>query len=115
MRFMMFVCVDGSAARDMSDEAAPNEEEGSFPWLDEMVSRGIRQDGDQLRPPSHARTVRVRDGEVLVTDGPFAETKDVIIGYDVLECADLEEALAVAAKHPVAKVGTIEVRQFMWA
>jgi len=116
MKFMMFVCVDGSR---MADEPEPNTDEapadGSFPWLDDVVSRGIRLDGDQLRPPSQARTVQVRNGEILISDGPFAETKDVIIGYDVLDCADIDEALAVAAKHPVAEVGRIEVRQFMWA
>ena len=54
------------------------------------------------RPPSAATTVRVRDGELLLTDGPFAETKEVIVGFDILECADLDEAIEVAAAHPMA-------------
>ena len=54
----------------------------------------------------------VRDGEVLVSDGPFAETKEVICGFDILECANIEEAVKVAAAHPVAGFGRIEVRAF---
>ena len=56
--------------------------------------------------------MRLRDGEVLLTDGPFAETKEQILGFDVIECADLDEALEIAAKHPVAKYGMVEVRPF---
>jgi hypothetical protein len=71
-------------------------------WLDEMLAR--------LRDVSDATTVQVRDREVLVSDGPFAETKEQIAGYDVIECTDLDEAIEVAAKHPTAWLGTIEVR-----
>jgi hypothetical protein len=56
--------------------------------------------------------VCVRDQEVLIMDGPFAETKEQVAGYDILECADLDEATEVAAKHPVARYGVIEVRPF---
>jgi hypothetical protein len=116
MKFMMLVCVEDASKLEDADEveSSPAEEEdnSSFPWLDEMIARGIRLDGDRLRGPSGATTVRVRDGEVLLTDGPFAETKEAIVGYDVIQCADLDEALAVAAKHPVAQSGMIEVRPF---
>ncbi len=77
-----------------------------------MVARGIRLDGDRLAPTRQARTVTVRDGEVLVSDGPFAETKEVVCGYDILECDSIEEAVRVAAAHPVAAFGKIEVRPF---
>jgi hypothetical protein len=63
-----------------------------------------------LEPVCDARTVRLRASEVLVTDGPFAETKEQIGGYDVIECADLDEAITIASRHPVARIGTIEVR-----
>jgi hypothetical protein len=79
-----------------------------------MDGRGVRLQGDRLRPVSDATTVRVRDDEVLMTDGPFAETKEQIAGYDILECADLDEAIEVAARHPMARYGAIEVRPF-WA
>jgi hypothetical protein len=77
-----------------------------------MEGRGVRLSGNRLALTTDATTVRVREGDVLVSDGPFAETKEQIGGYDVIECADLDEAIEVAAKHPVAKFGTIEVRPF---
>jgi hypothetical protein len=64
----------------------------------------------RLRPSSDATTVRMRDDEVLLSDGPFAESKEQMGGYDLIECADLDEAIDVASKHPVAKFGVIEVR-----
>jgi hypothetical protein len=79
-------------------------------WLDEMLARGVTLHGDRLRDASDATTVQVRDRELLVSDGPFAETKEQIAGYDVIECTDLDEAIEVAAKHPTAWLGTIEVR-----
>ncbi len=57
--------------------------------------------------------MRVRDGEVLLADGPFAETKEQIAGFYIVECADLDEAIEVAGKHPVAGIGSIEVRPFV--
>ena len=87
-------------------------DDGGFPWLDDVIARGIRLDGDRLAPPRQARTVAVRDGEMLVSDGPFAETKEVICGYDILECDSIEDAVRVAAAHPVAAFGRIEVRPF---
>jgi hypothetical protein len=81
-------------------------------WLDEMGRRGVLVHGDHLSRPSDATVVRQRDGEVMVTDGPFAETKEQIAGYDVIECADLDEAIEVASKHTTAWVGSIEVRPF---
>jgi hypothetical protein len=126
MKYMMFVCAErepvetptavqeAPPAEPQTQEAEQEKEadDGSFPWLDEMVARGVRLDGDRLKPWHMAKTVRVRGDEVLVVDGPFAETKDVIVGFDILECASLEEAVEVASKHPVAEFGSIEVRQF---
>ena len=113
MKFLMLVCAaEEPDAADEADAADTEDDNGSFPWLDDVVARGIRLDGDRLAPPRRARTVAVRDGEMLVSDGPFAETKEVICGYDVLECDTLEEAVAVAAAHPVAAFGKIEVRPF---
>jgi hypothetical protein len=88
------------------------EEADVEPWVREMDGRGVRLTGDRLRPPSDATTVRVRGGEVLVTDGPYAETKEQMGGFDIIECADLDEAIEVASKHPVARFGMVEVRPF---
>lgn len=108
MKYMLLVCADG-----VPDPVADRDiEENIGPWIEEMERRGVRLEGHPLESIEHATTVRVRDGEVMLTDGPFADTKEFIGGYDVLECADLDEALEVAAKHPVAKYGTIEVRPF---
>ena len=82
----------------------------SFPWLDDLQARGKWVTGDQLAPPRRARSVRVRDGKASVTDGPFAETKEAVGGFDLIEADSLEEAVEIAAGHPVARIGTIEVR-----
>ena len=73
-------------------------------------ARHALQGGERLRPTSDATTVRVRNGEVLATDGPFAETKEQLAGYFVVDCKDLDEAIEVAAKIPGARDGSIEVR-----
>jgi hypothetical protein len=65
---------------------------------------------DRPRQPVSAATVRSREDRILLGDGPFAQTTEQIAGFDVIECADLDEAVAIASLHPVAKVGTIEVR-----
>ncbi|MFI6334938.1 nuclear transport factor 2 family protein [Streptomyces sp. NPDC050535] len=105
MKYMLLVCGDDTV--DASG-MAPVE-----PWVEELgVERGVRLHGHRLRLPADAVTVRVRGGEVLRTDGPFAETKEYIAGYDILECDSLEEAVQAAARHPVATVGAMEVRAF---
>src|SRR5579863_3101762 len=112
MKFLMLVCADPAALADDAPAADDAADDGIFPWLDDVMARGIRLDGDRLQSPRAAKTVQVRDGEVLVSDGPFAETKEVICGYDVLECKDIDEAVEVASRHPVAQSGQIEVRPF---
>jgi hypothetical protein len=77
-------------------------------WVEEMTRRGVFVSGEVLAP--EATTVRVRAGDVLLADGPFAETKEQVGGFSLVECADLDEAVEVAASHPVARFGTIEVR-----
>src|SRR5918912_17685 len=104
MKYMMFVCTD--TAPDTDRSAEPDIEE----WVAENDSRGRRLDGSVLAPPSAATTVRVRNGELLVSDGPFAETKEVIVGFDLLDCADLDEAIEVARSHPMARRGRLEIR-----
>ncbi|MCU7723096.1 YciI family protein [Actinoplanes sp. KI2] len=103
---MMFVCTDTEPETDES--RVPDIEV----WVEENDTAGRRVTGNVLAPPSAATTVRVRGGEVLLTDGPFAETKEVIVGFDILECADLDEAIAVAAAHPMAYGGRVELRPY---
>jgi hypothetical protein len=111
MKFLMFVCWDATkmdAQTEPDPKQAPAEE--SFPWLDDLRSRGAWITGDQLAPPRRGRTVRVRDGKPIVTDGPFVESKEAVGGFDIIDCGSLEEAIEIAAAHPVARTGTIEVR-----
>jgi len=83
-------------------------------YTEDLRSRGLLVGANQLQPGSTATTVSVRDGGTVVTDGPFAETKELIAGFDILECDSLDEALEIAAGHPVARFGAIDVRAF-WA
>ncbi|GAA4455668.1 YciI family protein [Phytohabitans houttuyneae] len=106
MKYMMLVCTDTEPDTDRSAE--PDIEV----WVAENDAKGRRLDGHELAPVSAATTVRVRNGELLVSDGPFAETKEMIVGYDLLECADLDEAIEVARTHPMARGGRIELRPF---
>jgi len=107
MRYLMFVCTDTEP-----DTAPAAGETTVDEWVEKNDARGTRVMGERLRPPSAATTVRKRDGKVLVTEGPFAETREWIAGFDILECADLDEAIAIAADHEMARNGRIELRPF---
>jgi hypothetical protein len=112
VKYLLLVCWDRERmnAQEEPDPSAADAEPEGFPWVDDLQARSIWLVGDQLAPPRRARTVRVRDGKALVTDGPFAETKEAVGGFDLIDCGSLEEAVEIAASHPVAEVGTIEVR-----
>jgi hypothetical protein len=111
MKYLLLVCWSAEQMDAQPDpDPADYGEEDSFPWLDDVQERGVWVTGDRLAPPRRARTVRVRDGKPLVTDGPFAETKEAVGGFDIIECDSLEEAVEIAAAHPAAQSGTIEVR-----
>jgi hypothetical protein len=110
MRYMLLVCVDESI--QLSPEESAGMDRDTLAWVAEMEGRGVRLQGAPLQSVSDATTVRMRGGEVLISDGPFAETKEQIAGFDIIECADLDEAIEVAARHPVARIGTIELRPF---
>jgi hypothetical protein len=113
MKYLLLVCWDAERMNGQTEPdrrtAAAEDEEG-FPWVDDLRARGIWITGDQLAPPRRARTVRVRGGKKLVTDGPFVETKEAVGGFDLLDCGGLDEAVEIAASHPLAELGTIEVR-----
>ena len=108
MKFLLLICGDESAAA--------HADEGCGGWTQEMARRGFLPEGalaaGGLRAPAEAKTVRVRRRQLMLSDGPFAETKEQIAGYDVIECADLDEAIEIASRHPVAGFGAVEVRPF---
>ncbi|MGA9112582.1 MAG: YciI family protein [Candidatus Dormiibacterota bacterium] len=110
MKYLLLMAADDGI--DLTPEAADVAMEATRSWVKEMSARGVHLDGDRLRPATEARTLRMRGDELLVTDGRFAETREQIAGYDILECRDIEEAIRVAARHPFARFGTIEVRPF---
>jgi hypothetical protein len=105
------ICQDGAEELSPAEIGARPE---IVAWQQKVEGRGIPHRGVRLRPPADAVTVRVRGGEVLVTDGPFAETTEQIAGYEVIECADLDEAIEVAGGHPTAARFSVEIRPF-WA
>lgn len=104
MEYVLFIATDPDAE---PYDAADDDIEG---WLATANRFGRHLVGDRLRPIEDARTVRVRAGERIVTDGPFTESKEWIAGYDLIEAEDLDAAIAIAAAHPMARFGRIEVR-----
>jgi hypothetical protein len=105
VKYLLLICAEGPIT------ANPGELDPG-PWIKEMEGRGVRQLGHRVRPATDATTVRVRDGETLIIDGPYVETKEQMGGFDVIECVDLDEAVEIASKHPIARFGMIEVRPF---
>jgi hypothetical protein len=110
MRYVLMICADQNKVQALTETegSAILAEYGRF--MEEMGKRGVLQGGERLRPTTEARTVRVDNGKVLTSDGPFAETKEQIGGYFIVDCKDVEEATEIASKIPGARLGTIEVR-----
>src|SRR3954451_23285006 len=110
MKYMLIHTLDENAVANSETCGAPDALDA---WIEEMTARGVVLEGSRLHPVSDATTVRrAADGATVVTDGPFAETKEQVAGYDVIECPDLDAAVAVAAAHPTTEVGSIEERAF---
>ena len=105
MRYLLLIRGDESAAAHADD--------GCGGWSERMLSRGVLYGGGGLRPPSEGKAVRVRRRQLMICDGPFAETKEQVGGFCLIECPDMDEAVEVAAQHPAAGYGTIEVRE-LW-
>jgi hypothetical protein len=110
MRYMLLICADENALGAMSPEEGAGMSAEYAKWVEEVGGRGLLQGGERLRPTSDSTTVQVRDGKVLAVDGPFAETKEQIGGYFLVDCKDLDEAIELAAKIPAAAHGSVEVR-----
>ena len=110
MRYLLMLCLDEAASESMSPEEGVTRVAEYEAVSREFRTRGVWRDEARLRPTSTATTVQVREGEVVVGDGPFAETKEQIAGFYLLDCHDLDEAVEMAAKIPAARHGTIEVR-----
>ena len=110
MRYLLLIAGDESQMRKATPEQGEAMTNEYAEFGKAMAERGVLLGGERLRSVSDATTVRVRNGEVLATDGPFAETKEQLAGYYVVDCRDLDEAIEVASKIPGARTGSIEVR-----
>jgi hypothetical protein len=113
MKYLLTIYADESRYSSMTpaDSAAMMEAYGTFGA--DAQAAGVLLGGEGLQPTATATTVRVRDGETLLTDGPFAETREQLGGYYLLDCADLDEANRWAARIPDANGGAVEVRPVM--
>ena len=110
MKYMLMFWVDESAEVTDEEDAATMIAVKS--WVEKMTERGVLLDASPLCPVRDGKIVSVREDELLISDGPFAETKEQIGGYGVLECADLDTAVGAAAEHPLARSAKVEVRPF---
>jgi hypothetical protein len=110
MQYLLLI-YENENNRNAPDRAKTMEDYGKF--TKSIIESGNFKGGDGLQPTSTATTVRVKDGKPVTTHGPFAETREALIGYYAIEAKDLDQALAIAARVPSAKVGAIEVRPVM--
>ena len=110
MKYMLLIYHDDT---DWANTSEPERQQiyGEYRQLiEDLRSRGKYLAGDELQPAATASSVRVRDGKPLVTDGPFAETREQVGGFFMIEAKDVQEATSIAARIPSARVGAIEVR-----
>jgi hypothetical protein len=110
MRYVLMVYVDEKKTAAMPPNEMGELMGGYMALEQELAAKKAKAAGEALQPIAAATSVRVRDGKTVVTDGPFAETKEQLGGLYVLDCKDLDEAIAWAAKVPDARNGTIEIR-----
>ena len=108
MKYMLFTYRDPSVQLDPEQRAAVPAAVAA--WCEEMDARGVRLEGHVLGPLTESRTIRIRSGELTVDDGPVAERSVHIAGFNILECAGLDEALEVASRNPGANFGILELR-----
>jgi len=110
MRYLLLIYTQEQAA----EEATPAEQEAVmeayFAFSKDVREAGLMLGGEALQPTATATTVRLRDGKTLTSDGPFAETKEQLGGYYILDCPNLDEAIEWAARIPGAKYGSVEIR-----
>jgi len=108
MRYLLLVCNDET--QEIDEREAARRYDAYTACEVEMRSRGVLVGRERLRPTSASTCVRLRDGQLVIADGPFAETREQIAGYFLVDCADLDEAVDLAQLIPSVEHGTIEVR-----
>ena len=110
MKYMMLICRDEPAWDKLSVTERQQIYAETLKLSEELTARGQYLGGFPLHPSSSATSVRVRDGKRLVTDGPFAETREQLGGYMIVDVKDLDEAITIAGRIPLARTSTVEVR-----
>jgi hypothetical protein len=110
MKFLMMIYTDDTLLDAIPPAQADSMMQGCFAHADELRGRGELLDSAQLEPPGTAKSVRLRERQLSVTDGPFAETKEYLAGFNVIEARDIDEAVRMAAEFPWTRTGCIEVR-----
>ena len=113
MQYLLLIYAAESHEADMSDGARGELFAAYGAYTEEVKAKKLLLGGEALTPTATATTVRVRDGKTLTTDGPFAETKEQLGGFYLLDCEDLDQAIEYAGKIPSARYGSIEVRPIM--
>ena len=113
MRYALLIYASEQDWASQGEEQAQAQFQDYMAFTKDVVDRGIMRSGEALQPTATATTVRVRNGETLSTDGPFAETKEQLGGFYVVEAKDLDEAIEIAVKIPDVRGGSIEVRPIM--
>ena len=113
MRYMLLIYVNEAVYENQNPEDQAREYQEYNAFSEEAEKRGYAPQGEALQAVATATTVRMREGKILPTDGPFAETKEQLGGYYMLNCRDLDEAIEMAAKIPGARYGSIEIRPIM--
>ena len=113
MRYMLNIYNDESGMTDATPDQVKDTMAAYGAFGQEIEEAGVHVAGEGLQPAATATKVQVRDGERIITDGPFAETREQLGGFYLLECRDLDEAIGWAAKIPGAQAGTVEVRPVM--
>jgi hypothetical protein len=110
MQYLLLIYQEEKKWRALSDAEREKEYQGYTELIQDLRGNGSFLGGHKLQPIATAGTVRIRDGKQMVTDGPFAETKEQLGGYFLVEAKNLDDALAIAARIPTARTGSIEVR-----
>ena len=114
MQYLLMIHADESLWGNMTEEAQQAMLARYNVLIDDLKQKGQFVGAERLADTDTATTVRVREGETLLSDGPFVETKEALGGYFLVDCADLDEAVQIAARIPSAEMGTIEVRPLMY-
>jgi hypothetical protein len=110
MKYMLLMYASQSAQLQLTPEEQRALQQDWFAYMQAARAAGVLIDNNGLAPVTSATTVRVRDGKTLTTDGPFAETHEVLAGFSLLECQNLDDAIGWAVRIPMARYGSVEIR-----